>query len=221
MGEGHTMQLEMSLLLKGILFGVSMAVVPGPIFFLIVQRTLAEGMLIGFLCGLGAITADAIYALIAAIGLTFIMQFLLSYQSILAIIGGIFLIYLGFTTLFGKVTLNLTAVRDRSLFSAWLSTMFLTLANPVTMFSYCLIFSALGVGTDDRLSAAFSLVGGVILGALAVVILLIVFLSFFRKKMTVIALTMLNRIAAVILMGFGVVALAQGMFNLTGTCQLF
>jgi threonine/homoserine/homoserine lactone efflux protein len=212
------MHIVMSSLLKGMAFGVAMAAVPGPIFFLIVQRTLAEGALLGFLCALGAICADAIYALVAVIGLTFIMQFLLAYQSMLAILGGFFLIYLGITTLFKKVHLRAVTVRDTGLFGAWASTLFLTLANPVTMISYCVMFSALGVGVDDHVGAAFSLVGGVVFGALVVIILLITFLSFFRKRMTARALNILNKIAAVILMGFGVAALAQGVLG--ASCKL-
>lgn len=41
--------------------------IPGPIFFLIVQRTLAEGVAVGLAYALGAVTADLFYALIAAI----------------------------------------------------------------------------------------------------------------------------------------------------------
>lgn len=215
------MDVVISSLLTGVAFGIAMAAAPGPIFFLIVQRTLAEGLLIGLFCGLGAITADAIYALVAAIGLTFVMQFLLAYQSMLAILGGLFLIYLGIITLFRKVSLNPVAVRDTSLIAAWFSTMLLTLANPVTMLSYCVIFSALGVGAEEQIGAAFSLVGGVIVGALVVVILLITFLSFFRKKMTSRALSVLNKVAGIVLAGFGVVALMQGLFKFAGTCQIF
>jgi len=207
------MHIVMSSLFKGMAFGVAMASVPGPIFFLIVQRTLAEGALLGFLCALGAICADAIYALVAVIGLTFIMQFLLAYQSMLAILGGFFLMYLGITTMFKKVHLRSITVRDTGLFGAWASTLFLTLANPVTMISYCVMFSALGVGVDDHVGAAFSLVGGVVFGALVVIVLLITFLSFFRKRMTARALNILNKVAAVILMGFGIAALAQGVLG--------
>jgi threonine/homoserine/homoserine lactone efflux protein len=212
------MHIVMSSLLKGVAFGVAMAAVPGPIFFLIVQRTLAEGALLGFLCALGAICADAIYALVAVIGLTFIMQFLLEYQSMLAVLGGSFLMYLGITTMFKKVHLRAITVRDKGLFGAWASTLFLTLANPVTMISYCVMFSALGVGVDDHVGAAFSLVGGVVFGALAVIILLITFLSFFRKRITARALNILNKVAAVILMGFGIAALVQGLLG--QSCKL-
>lgn len=214
------MNIVMSALLKGVAFGITMAAVPGPIFFLIIQRTMAEGLLTGLFCGLGAISADALYALLAAIGLTFIMKFLLAYQNVFAILGGGFLIYLGITTIFRKVKFDVGAVRDSSLFSSWLSTLLLTLANPVTMLSYCVIFSALGVGADEQISTVLSLVGGVILGALAVVLLLILFLSFFRKKMTPKALNRLNKVAGFILAGFGVVALMQGIFQFGSSCQV-
>src|SRR5271168_167913 len=90
-------------LLKGLVFGFTMAIIPGPIFFLIIQRTLNDGALIGFLCGLGAVTADVVYALIAAVGLTIVMQYLLTYQPIIVLLGGIFLLYLGTKTYFSPV----------------------------------------------------------------------------------------------------------------------
>lgn len=212
------MNSVMSSLVTGIAFGITIASAPGPIFFLIIQRTLAEGFLVGLLCGLGAITADALYALIAAIGLTFIMQFMIQFQTIFAIFGGLFLIVFGLRTIFHTVSLHTVVIQDRSLLQAWLSTMLLTLANPVTMVTYCVIFSALGVGAEEYKGTALSLVGGVTIGACTVIFLLVSFLTFFRKKMTPHALNLLNKVTGFVLTGFGVVALMQGIFKFGTSC---
>lgn len=204
---------------QGLLFGFTMAAIPGPIFFLIVQRTLAEGPFTGFFCGLGAATADFIYALIAAIGLTFIMQFLLSYQVALAIIGGFFIIYLGLRTFFRNVTIRTVTITDTRLITAWLSTTLLTLANPVTIVSYCVIFAGLGIDTNNSVNAIISLLSGVITGALCVVVLLVGALSFFRTKVSQKGLTYISKGAGVVLMGFGVAALIRGIqMWYQGTC---
>ncbi len=204
---------------QGLAFGFTMAAIPGPITFLIVQRTLAEGPLTGFCCALGAITADFIYALVAAIGLTFVMQFLMSYQVALAMLGGLFIIYLGLRTFFRNITIQTVTVTDTRLFTAWLSTMLLTLANPVTIVSYCVIFAGLGIDTSNSVHAIISLLCGVILGALVVEVTLIGALSVFRKKVSQPFLRYISKGAGIVLVGFGIAALIRGVqIWYQGTC---
>jgi threonine/homoserine/homoserine lactone efflux protein len=52
---------------RGLLLGFSIALPVGPIGVLCIRRTLTQGQMAGFLSGLGAATADAIYGSIAAL----------------------------------------------------------------------------------------------------------------------------------------------------------
>ena len=205
------MNTIVTVLLKGLAFGVTMAMIPGPIFFLIVQRTLAEGAATGFLCGLGAVTADATYALVAAIGLTFIMKFLLSYQALLSLLGGLFLIYLGIITFFQQPSEEQVDVKDTRLVSAYFSTFFLTIANPVTILSYCIMFAGLGIeSASQNFLTAVSLVLGVILGSMFVISLLVIFLRRFKKQLSNKTLILICKSAGIILIGFGIAAIFGG-----------
>ena len=67
--------------LKGIVVGVVIAVPVGPVGVLCVHRSILEGKLAGFVSGLGAATADAIFGIIAAFGLTFVADWLMSYEQ--------------------------------------------------------------------------------------------------------------------------------------------
>ena len=51
------------LLLKGLTIGFSIAAPVGPIGLLCIRRAIADGVRAGFICGLGAASADAIYAM--------------------------------------------------------------------------------------------------------------------------------------------------------------
>ena len=198
--------------LKGLAFGITMAAIPGPIFFLIIQRTLADGALTGLVCGLGAITADTAYALIAAIGLSFIMQFLTTYQTWITFAGGLFLLYLGITTSYRKPTYQSAVVQNNKLITAWFSTFLLTLTNPVTVISYCIIFAGLGIDTvHHNRGAIFCLVAGVITGAASVVIILVSFLSYFRQKLSTSTIRTINKGAGIILIVFGIIAILQSV----------
>ncbi len=70
--------MDIIFLLKGLLIGFTVAAPVGPIGILCINRTLSKGRLTGFVSGLGAASADAIYGCIAAFGLTFITSFLIS-----------------------------------------------------------------------------------------------------------------------------------------------
>jgi len=196
--------------LKGLAFGATMAAIPGPILFLIIQRTLAEGALIGAFCSLGAVTAEALYATVAAIGFSYLMQFLIGYQYIFTGIGGAFLIYLGITTYARTLVFQTVRVQGKGLAAAWSSTFLLLLTNPVTIISYSMIFAGLGIdGQSAAGSTIAALVIGVILGAASLVGSLILFLHFCRKRLSVATLNLVNKIAGILLIGFGIAALLR------------
>ena len=79
---------DLPLLLKGGAIGLAISVPVGPIGVLCIQRTLAGGRILGLVSGLGAATADAIYAAVAALGLVFISEILIGQQPLLRLIGG-------------------------------------------------------------------------------------------------------------------------------------
>lgn len=68
--------MEMLVFLKGLVIGFSIAAPVGPIGVLVIKRTLGQGRIYGIMSGVGANSADAVYGLIAGLGLTFITNFL-------------------------------------------------------------------------------------------------------------------------------------------------
>ncbi|WP_144033987.1 hypothetical protein SPSIL_025870 [Sporomusa silvacetica DSM 10669] len=78
----------MLFLIKGIILGFSIAAPIGPIGMLCIRRTLANGMGNGFMAGLGAATADAIYGSIAALGISVVSTFLLEQKHAAGISAG-------------------------------------------------------------------------------------------------------------------------------------
>ena len=62
--------MDVSLFLRGFLIGLAIAAPVGPIGVLCIRRTLADGRPVGFVSGLGAASADAVYGSVAAFGLT-------------------------------------------------------------------------------------------------------------------------------------------------------
>lgn len=198
--------MGLQILLKGSLIGFSIAAPVGPIGLLCIQRTLAQGWACGLASGLGAATADGIYGCVAGFGLTFLSGFLVDQQTWLALVGGLFLCFLGLKTLLSRPAERAASTRGRA--GAYLSTFALTLTNPVTILSFTAVFAGLGMpgGSRDYLSAGL-LVLGVFLGSALWWLTLSGGVALFRSKIHSGVVLWVNRISGVIITLLGLLAL--------------
>jgi threonine/homoserine/homoserine lactone efflux protein len=200
----------LNLFLKGLLIGFAIAAPVGPIGVLCIQRSLHNGFKIGLMTGLGAALADGTYGLIAGFGLTAVSSFLISYQSWVKLIGGLFLIYLGIKTFFTPPAADKKTRPDKSSFHAFITTFFLTLTNPATILSFVAVFAGLGLGTihSDYIHALI-LVSGIILGSTAWWILLSGGVAFvLHHKVPPSFMRVINWISGLIIFVFGVLAIS-------------
>ncbi|MCD7035629.1 LysE family translocator [Metabacillus sp. GX 13764] len=173
------------LFLKSIILGFSVSAPIGPIGLLCIQRVLQRGKVAGLLTGFGAVTANILYAAVAALGFSVISAFLLQQQAILKVLGTLFLLYIGVQTLVRKPAKYAANLKGESLFQMYLSTLLLMIANPVTILNFTAMFSGIGFHQgEDTISTVFQLVGGVLIGAAFWWILLSCFVSIFRSRLT-------------------------------------
>ncbi|MEW4306028.1 LysE family translocator [Rossellomorea marisflavi] len=202
--------MDIIFLLKGLLIGFTVAAPVGPIGILCINRTLSKGRLTGFVSGLGAASADAIYGCIAAFGLTFITSFLISQKLWLQLIGGLFLCYLGIQTYRSRPAGHAASARGGGLLKSYTSVFFLTVTNPMTILFFIGIFSGIGLGKSSfDMVSALLMVTGVFLGSAAWWLSLSFGVSLFRKKFSNDSLAWINRLSGIIVFGFGVFALLK------------
>lgn len=195
---------------QGLLIGFSIAAPVGPIGALCIRRTLADGRAAGLATGLGAASADAVFGSIAAFGLAFISGFMISQQTWIRLIGGLFLCYLGLRTLLARPSGMAAAAGGNGLFGAYASTFFLTLTNPASIVMFSAVFAGLGLasGSGDFITAAM-LVLGVFMGSAFWWLLLSGGVNLLRSRFDVRALMWVNRISGIIIVGFGLFALVS------------
>jgi threonine/homoserine/homoserine lactone efflux protein len=200
--------MDIDFLLRGLIIGFSVAAPVGPIGVLCIHRTLAGGRTAGLVCGLGAATADAIYGSIAGFGLTFISSIMISHQSWLRLMGSAFLCYLGIRTFLARPAGHAAPARGNGLAPAYLSTILLTLTNPMTILSFAAIFAGMGLANTggDYVSAGM-LVLGVFLGSALWWLILAGGVGMLRERLNPAGLRWVNRISGGIIVGFGIVAL--------------
>lgn len=192
----------------GMLIGFSIAAPVGPIGILCIKRTLTTGRLSGFISGLGAASADALYGSIAAFGLTFISNFLIHQQFWLRLIGGAFLCYLGARTIISVPVSSVNHSKPVSLLNTYGSTFFLTITNPLTILFFAAVFTGLGlVNAQNTYSSALSIVAGVFLGSSCWWLLLSAAVNLLRARIQPAGLLWVNRISGLIILAFGIAAI--------------
>lgn len=194
--------------MRGLAIGLAIAAPVGPIGLLCIRRTLAHGRGVGFASGLGAATADAIYGGIAGFGLTTVSTALIGGERWLRLGGGLLLLVLGARTALSRPASGAAGATGEGLLGAYTSTLALTLANPLTILSFVAVFAGLGLGGGTAgHGAALTLVLGVFLGSALWWLILSGGAGVFRQRLSVGALTWVNRVAGAGIASFGAAAI--------------
>ena len=201
------MDLNPENVLKGIAIGFAIAAPVGPIGVLCIRRSIAEGMLRGLLSGLGAATADTAYAAMGALSTSAVDHWMVAFKPYLTWCAGAFLLYLGVRTLRTKPH-TAGSLPVGSAVGAYVSTLMLTLANPMTILSFAAIFAGLG-GMDSKSSIA--LVVGVFAGSACWWLLLSAVTGRVGRHLSVVQMRWINRTCGVTLIGFALYAVGTNL----------
>jgi threonine/homoserine/homoserine lactone efflux protein len=204
--------MDVALFARGLAIGFAIAASLGPVGLLVIRRTIERGWAHGLISGLGVATADATYGAVAAFGLTAVTELLVGIDRPLGIVGGAVLLILAARALRAAraATVAEPASREAGRLDhpagAWASMVGLTLTNPATILSFAALFASIGAGSSG-LAGAGSVVVGVFLGSAAWWLLLTGLVSGLRARLTPWVIRGLNAGSAIIIGGFGVVAI--------------
>ena len=201
------------LLLKGVTIGLSVAAPVGPIGLLCIRRSLADGARAGFICGLGAASADAAYALVGGFAMTAVARWLVAEKPWFGLFGGLFLIFLGVRIITARAS-DPAAERPRAALAGYSSTLLLTLANPLTIMSFAAVFASLSLADAANYSAAAVLVAGVFAGSALWWLLLSAIVARARRHVSAAMMRNINRVCGAIIAAFGAYALGASLFVL-------
>jgi threonine/homoserine/homoserine lactone efflux protein len=203
--------MEQVFFLKGIMIGFVIAAPVGPIGVLCARRTLMHGRRAGFFSGMGAATADSLYGFVAAFGLTFISDLLVDHQTVLRLIGGAILVFLGVKAFAAKPVKKSELPRSaRHYAGMYSSTFFLTLTNPMTIFSFAAVFAGFGLaGAKGSALSSGILVLGVFLGSALWWLFLVALFSLYGRRFQSHELVCVNRIAGAIITASGILSIGS------------
>lgn len=203
-----------ALFLRMLVIGVAVAAPVGAMGILCIQRTVSHGWKSGVVTGLGIATADALFAALAAFGITAISDFLVSYQAPLRIVGGVGLLWLAWRAL----TAHPESMSDTEALSTprtFASALGLTLTNPMTIIAFSAIFAGAGLVSQSTWQGAVTVTAGVALGSLAWWVALSVSVAAIRHGLSQSVMVWINRVSGAVLAAFGVVAAVSGLTTLS------
>jgi threonine/homoserine/homoserine lactone efflux protein len=206
--------MDYSVLFKGIIIGFTVSAPMGPIGVLCVQRTLNKGRLSGFISGMGAAVADSLYAIIAGLGLSIIIDFISTRKLFFELIGISLLVIIGLKIISSNPIKQIRKARKRgnNLLSDFASIAILTISNPLSLFLFIAVFAGLGM-MDDNINKLLTsyLVIGVFTGATLWWFILSSIVNLFRAKFRLRSLWWINKIAGAVLILFALISII-GMF---------
>ncbi len=214
--------LPVDLALRGIIVGISLGAPIGPVNVEIVRRGLRRGFRSGWMVGIGATTADAIYCMAVIAGLTPLID-QLYVRTLLWTLGTGFLLFLGWSSIRPVFVEGRMIVDDAVAFrrSSFTTGFLIAALNPMGIFFWLSVGGGLvasGVDQASDIAGIAAIVFGVIAGLIIWVTTLSLLVHGGRRLVSDTVYRWINFGSGLILIGFG------GWFGLQaleGVARLF
>lgn len=204
--------IYVDLFARTFIIGIVVAAPVGAMGMLCVQRVLAHGWRAGIATGVGIAAADAMYAAVAAFGVSALAGVMISHQSQFMIAGGLVLLWLGFRAMRTPPAPAASGARDSTRLVPMVgSAAGLTLTNPMTILAFIAIFASAGLVAQPGVAGAVVVTVGVAAGSLAWWMSLSTGVWAIRHLVSERAMFIVNRISGGALAAFGLAAVVTGL----------
>jgi threonine/homoserine/homoserine lactone efflux protein len=194
-------------LLKGIISGITISFLIGPIFLALADITITKGWRSGLSYIAGVLISDIVLIYLVE---TILQQFPFdSIKTQIGIVGGIMLIVFGIVTYFAKATLKAQDVTSvKTLFQAFLKGVSLNMFNPFVTVWWITMYTTITINYDtftDRFLFYFGILFMVFLFDL----LKMRFAYYLKQRLTENNLSVIKKVVGACLFVFGVVMIVK------------
>jgi threonine/homoserine/homoserine lactone efflux protein len=204
--------MSFGLFFYGILMGLMVSAPLGPVGVMCIQRTINRGMKSGLISGIGAASADTVYAIIAGLGLGYIVNWIQREKYWIQLAGAAIIIIMAIKIFYTNPAVELRNSRNKKNkpLEDFLSVFVVTLTNPAVFFVFIAMFAGFGlVDENTNYLSASVLIGGVFTGAFSWWYILSAIISKFRSRIRLKNIWWLNKIMGIITFGLGIFALVE------------
>ena len=210
--------MDVILLLTGVAIGLSVSAPLGPVNILVIRNAINRGFGVAFAVGLGAVVADAIYAVVAAYGIRSIAYLITDHAQLMMIVGGGLLAVMGIWLARSPVSLAALALqeppRKREVAGRMLTAFSLTITNPGVFFGFLAIFGSMNavLRLDEAWHRPLTVVAGVVIGGALWWLVLSAGVSRFKGRIGEKSFGRINRWTGVLIAAFGFALLMEAFF---------
>ena len=175
---------DVLLFFRAALIGFVVAAPVGPVNLLCIRRALERGRRSGIASGLGAATADALYASIGHIGAAVVSAFLIKEHNWIRLVAGVVLLVIAVTAYIARPPEREVRQQKETLQSDAMTTFLLTLTNPSTILTFGAIFAVFGASGERGPMSFLATFCGILLGSGVWYTLVVHFVERLRDRAT-------------------------------------
>jgi threonine/homoserine/homoserine lactone efflux protein len=195
----------MNALVNGILFGLLLSILIGPVFFALIQTSIQKGFRLGAWLAVGISLSDLLYIAVCYVGFTQFFE-LAHFKESLAMAGGIIMFMFGISALLKPINqaAGLTLDRNRNtIFRQIMKGFFLNAANPFVILFWVGVVIKVTVTDGYAPWQVPVFFAGTVLTVFMTDLSKAYVAHRLRQYLTTPLLTWMNRIVGVTLLGFG------------------
>jgi threonine/homoserine/homoserine lactone efflux protein len=198
----------------GFIVGILLAMPFGPVNLLGIQRAVERGFFGGMAAGLGIMLGDGLIALGASMGVNAISGAIRDYRTAIQILGGVTLLGAGIKLYLTQPTVDMEVQAERATLWDYIwdipQSFFLTITNPGAVLGLTAIFG--GVSSFVEIGShidALTMVAAIMGGSFCYWFVVSQRISQVRHRLDKVQLGQINRIAGLVLIGFGGILIGE------------
>ena len=200
-------------IIKAMAVGVAVAVPIGPVLILVVQKTLCNGRRSGLVTSIGSAFADTVFGTVGIFALGLIEDFVNRNQSLIMIIGGAVLAYVGYLMFRKDVRLSLGARSAGTDISYAFQAAGCALSNPGALAFMLAVLARFGLDSGSVSAPIPILLLAIFCGQMLYWLLVTWVISRFLKFKPD-TLHKISKVSGILIIILGAAILAEGLFFL-------
>jgi putative LysE/RhtB family amino acid efflux pump len=194
--------------------GILLAMPFGPINLLGIQRAVERGFFGGMAAGIGIMAGDGLIALGAALGVNAISGAIRQYRTLIQIVGGAALLGFGIKLCLARAVVARDASAEKASLRDYIwdipAMAFLTITNPPALLGLIAIFGGVSSFVEvESYVDALTMVAAIMGGSFLYWFIVSEFIATIRHRLDVVRLEQINRLAGLLLIGFGCVLIGE------------
>jgi threonine/homoserine/homoserine lactone efflux protein len=202
----------------GMFMGMLLAMPFGPVNLLGIQRAVERGFFGGMAAGLGIMLGDGLIALGAALGVNALSGAIREYRTAIQIVGGLALLGAGIKLYLTQPTIAADTHAAKASLRDYVwdipQTFLLTVTNPGAVLGLIAIFGGVSSFVEvESYVDVFTMVAAIMGGSFCYWFIVSQRISQIRHRLDKVRLGQINRIAGLVLIGFGCVLIGEMIFK--------